>query len=272
MIGPIWNAAAHARRFWDAFRKTSLLQWLDPCHPLLRLLQTEAPGTYFHSLIVGSLAEAAALRIGADARLVRVGALYHDVGKLRRPALFGENGLSGAYEDLDPVTNTQWIIQHVADGVAMAQAYGLPQPVQDLIAQHHGTSLVGHFYQKAVAMGQATSEGLFRYPGPRPQTAEAGVLMLADIVEAGVRAWQPRGRAEVAATVARLVEARWAEGELVESGLGRSDLRPICAAFEETLHGVYHARTPHPIAPLPRPTATPPRAARRTVGALSQPS
>jgi hypothetical protein len=247
MLGSIWNTATHARRLWDALRGTSLVWLLDPCHPLLRILRAKAPGTYHHSLIVGSLSEAAALRIGADARLVRVGALYHDIGKTKRPALFGENGFPDLLDNLDPITSARHIIRHVADGLTMAKAHGLPEIVQDLIAQHHGTSLVGFFHQKAMAAGHTVSEALFRYPGPRPQTPEAGILMLADVVEAAVRASQPADHREMAAIVARLTEERWASGELEESGLDWSDLRKIRAAFQKSLQGVYHSRMPYPV-------------------------
>ncbi len=247
MLGSIWNTAAHARRLWDALRGTSLVWLLDPCHPLLRILRTKAPGTYHHSLIVGSLSEAAALRVGADARLVRVGALYHDIGKTKRPALFVENGFPDSLDNLDPITSARYIIRHVADGLAMAKAHGLPEVVQDLIAQHHGTSLVGFFHQKAMAAGRPVPEALFRYPGPRPQTPEAGILMLADVVEAAVRASQPANHREMAAMVTHLTEERWASGELEESGLDWVDLRKIRAAFQKSLQGVYHTRMPYPV-------------------------
>lgn len=247
MLGPIWNTASQARRFWDAFRRTSLVWLLDPCHPLLRILRAKAPGTYHHSLVVGTLSETAALRIGADARLVRVGALYHDIGKTQHPALFEENGLPSPHDDLDPVTSARRIIRHVADGVAIARAHELPSGVRNLIAQHHGTSLMSFFYRSATAAGHSLPDGLFRYPGPRPQTPEAGILMLADVVEAGVRASQPVSLGEMAAVVTRLTGQRWAEGELAQSGLSRTDLRAIEAAFQESLQGIYHVRIPYPV-------------------------
>lgn len=247
MLGSIWNAASQGHRLWNALRRTSLIWLLDPCHPLLHALRTKAPGTYHHSLIVGSLSESAALRIGADARLVRVGALYHDIGKTKRPALFGENGHPNPHDSLDPITSAQSVIDHVADGLAIAQAHGLPDVVQNLIAQHHGTSLVSFFHQKATAVGQPVSDMLFRYPGPRPQTPEAGILMLADVIEAAVRASGPTDHREMAAMVTRLTEARWAEGELAESGLHQTDLWDIRAAFQRVLQGVYHTRTAYPV-------------------------
>ncbi|MFQ5857955.1 MAG: HDIG domain-containing metalloprotein [Anaerolineae bacterium] len=220
---------------------------LDPCHPLLRILLTKTPGTYHHSLVVGSLCEAAALRIGADARLVRVGALYHDIGKTRQPALFGENGLPSPHDHLDPLTSARYIIRHVADGVAMSQTHALPRVVQDLIAQHHGTSFVRYFWQKAMAAGESVSDALFRYPGPRPQTPAAGIVMLADIVEAALCASRPARHREIAAIVTRLIEERWAEGELSESGLVWADLREIRIAFQEVFQGVYQTRTVYPL-------------------------
>ncbi|MFQ5594586.1 MAG: HDIG domain-containing metalloprotein [Anaerolineae bacterium] len=254
MLGPIWNTASQAQKLWGVFRKSSLVWLLDPCHPLLRILRAKAPGTYHHSLVVGSLSESAALQIGADARLTRVGALYHDIGKSNRPALFGENGFSSLHDTLDPVASAQSIIRHVADGLAIARAHGLPASVQSLIAQHHGTSLVGFFYQKATAAGQSVPDSMFRYPGPRPQSPEAGILMLADIVEAAVRASQPANRGGIAGVVSRLFEERWADGQLGDSGLSLADLNLIQAAFLESLQGVYHTRVAYPVQSDPAPS------------------
>ncbi|MFQ5855435.1 MAG: HDIG domain-containing metalloprotein [Anaerolineae bacterium] len=273
MLGSIWNTASQAYRLWDALRRTSLVWLLDPCHPLLRILRAKTLGTYHHSLAVGSLSEAATLRIGADARLVRVGALYHDIGKTRRPAFFGENGLPTPHDRLDPTTSARYIIDHVADGVAMAQAHGLPHVVQDLIAQHHGTSRVSFFYHKAMAAGQSVSDTLFRYPGPRPRTPEAGILMLADIVEAAVRASHPAGGGALAAMIRWLTDKPWAEGQLAESGLGRTDLHEIRATFLESLESIYHTRIAYPV-PVDRPSLAQHRrmwvAGRQAVASVSE--
>ena len=242
MLSSIGQIISLAFRIWGPLQLSPLVWLLDPYHPLLRILRTRTPGTYHHSLVVGSLAEAAALRIGADARLARIGALYHDIGKIRHPQFFGENGLPSPHRDLDPLDSAQYIIRHVTDGLALAKRYRLPQPVRDLIEQHHGTSLVAYFYHKAVAEGKAVSQDQFRYPGPRPQTAEAGILMLADVVEAAVRAAQPIGAGQMMAIASQVIEMRWAEGELAESGLRESDLREIRAAFQEMLQGAYHMR------------------------------
>ncbi len=246
MLRLILKLGSQTNGLWNSIRSRFLIWQLDPYHPLLRTLSSRAPGTYHHSLVVGSLAEAAALRIGADARLVRVGALYHDIGKARWPALFGENGLPSPHNHLAPLTSARYIIRHVADGVSMAQAHRLPAAVQDLIAQHHGTTSVRYFLDKAVAAGQLVSDTLFRYPGPRPQTPEAGILMLADCVEAAVRASQPADQGRIVALVTHLTEMRWAEGELADSGLTRTDLLEIQVAFRELLRSVYHTRPAYP--------------------------
>lgn len=253
MLGPIWHTASQARKLWAVFRKTSLIWLLDPYHPLLRILRTTAAGTYHHSLVVGSLCESAALRVGADARLTRVGALYHDIGKVRQPAFFGENSLASPLDSQDPVTSARCIIRHVADGIAIAQAHELPKIVQDLISQHHGTSLVSFFHRKAIAAGRSIPDTAFRYPGPRPQSAEAGILMLADVVEVAVRASQPANHGAIAAVVAQLTEERWAEGQLAESRLSLADLHLIQAAFLESLQGVYHTRKAYPALGEPMP-------------------
>ncbi len=242
MLSSIGQIISLAFKIWDPLQLSSLVWLLDPYHPLLRILRARTPGTYHHSLVVGSLAEAAALRIGADARLARIGALYHDIGKTRAPEFFGENGLPSPHPDLDPLDSARMIIRHVADGLTLARRYHLPPAVRDLIEQHHGTSLVGYFYHKAVTSGQIVSQNSFRYPGPRPQTVEAGILMLADVVEAAVRSAQPLGPGQMAAITAQLIEARWVEGELSESGLQKTDLREIRLAFQGMLQGAYHMR------------------------------
>lgn len=255
MLGSTGYTAAQTNTRCRRTPADSLVRYLDPCHPLLRKLREETPGSYHHSLVVGSLAEAAAFRVGADPRLARVGALYHDVGKTKWPALFGENGLPSPHGGLDPIISAQYIIDHVTEGEVLAEAYGLPESIKDLIAQHHGTSLVGYFYHKAVMDGQPVSDAAFRYPGPRPQTPEAGILLLADCVEAAVRSSKPAGQKEIAIHVARLTEQRWTEGELAESGLVRADLGEIRTAFCKSLQGVYHTRVTFP-APAFQPRMT----------------
>ncbi|MFN3374387.1 MAG: HDIG domain-containing metalloprotein, partial [Chloroflexus sp.] len=173
-----------------------LMELAHPSRPLLRKLIREAPGTYYHSVAVGNLAEAAAEAIGADALLLRVAAYYHDIGKTIRPAFFTDNqmGRENVHDDLDPYISAQIIIDHVREGIKMARAAGLPEQIVDFIATHHGTGLVRHFYQQALQRYDNIDERDFRYPGPRPSTREQAILMLADSVEATVRSKAQHGK------------------------------------------------------------------------------
>jgi hypothetical protein len=222
-----------------------------PTHPLLRQLLLKAPGTYHHTIVVSNLAERGAAAIGADALLARVGAYYHDIGKIVRPYFFTENMAEGAspHEKLDPLTSAQIIINHVIDGVNLAQKYGLPQRIQDFIREHHGRSLVYYFYARAVA-DAAGKEPIdpeqFRYPGPRPTSKETAILLLADTCEAAVRAMRPANREGVATLVNRLIDERIADGEINDSHLTLNDLEAIKQVFTQVLQGVHHPRVSYP--------------------------
>jgi len=227
-----------------------LLELSNPGHPLLRRLLLEAPGTYHHSILVGNLAETAAQAVDADALLVRVGALYHDVGKLKRPYFFVENQFAQAnpHDKISPALSTLVITSHAKDGVELAKQYKLPKSVVDLIQQHHGTGLVSFFYQRASENGrdQSVDEKDFRYPGPRPQTREAAIVMLADSVEAAVRAQSDVSPWQVQSTVRKVVRGKLADGQLDECDLTLKDLHAIENAFLDVLSGVYHERVEYP--------------------------
>jgi putative nucleotidyltransferase with HDIG domain len=212
---------------------------------------------------VGNLAEAAAEAISADALLLRVAAYYHDIGKTIRPYFFTDNqmGRENVHNDLDPQTSAQIIVDHVREGVKMAHAAGLPQQIIDFIATHHGTGLIRHFYQQALQLQDSVDQRDFRYPGPRPQTREQGILMLADSVEATVRSKAQNGKllavgAHVDAPangagagaqtlddlVQSIINARVREGELDESPLTMRELSLIKQAFVISLQSIYHPR------------------------------
>ncbi len=230
----------------------SLLELANPNLPLLKRLLIEAPGTYHHSIIVGNLAEAAADAIGADSLLVRVGSYYHDVGKLRRPYFFIENQIPGdnPHEKLSPNLSTLIIISHVRDGVEIAKSYGVPSSIIDLIEQHHGTDLIRYFYQQASNAVQEEKETIaeadFSYPGPKPQTKEAAVVMLADSVEAATRAMRKPSSARLEAVVDQIFQERLESGQLDETNLTLGDLDKIKAAFLKVLGGIYHHRIKYP--------------------------
>lgn len=231
-----------------------LLELAHPSQPLFRRLLLEAPGTYHHSVVISSLAERAAEAIGADALLVRVGAYYHDIGKVVRPYLFIENQINGSniHDTLDPTTSAKAVMSHVSDGLDLARKHRLPRRVQDMIPQHHGTKLVGFFYARAREMGGEVNEADFRYPGPKPQSKEAGILMLADGVEATVRSSRDHSP-EVIERIARdSIAAYVADGQLNECDLTLRDLETVRRAFVGVLLGVYHPRIAYPAAGVPQ--------------------
>lgn len=233
---------------------TTSLQLLElgrPTQPLLRELLVKAPGTYHHSLMVGNLAEQAAQAVGANALLARVGAYYHDIGKMLRPYFFAENQTDGVnpHERLDPETSAQIITSHVKDGIQLAKKYGLPQEIRDFIPQHHGTALSSYFYHEAREQGESPEnipEERFRYPGPRPRSREAAILMLADEAEAISRANRPGSVEEIEQVVDSLIRSRMADGQLDESDLTLRDLQKIRETFVSILQGIYHPRIKYP--------------------------
>jgi putative nucleotidyltransferase with HDIG domain len=228
-----------------------LLELARPTQPLLRQLLLRAPGTYHHSLMVSNLAEQAAERIGADALLTRIGAYYHDVGKSVRPYFFVENQMDGinVQDKLDPRTSAQIIISHVKDGLDLARKHRLPRDVCAFIPEHQGTGLIKYFYHQAVEQAEDPSqvdEASFRYPGPKPQSKETAIVMLADSCEAAVRANHPDSAEELDKIVRRIINEKVSGGELDECDLTTRDLDQIRSAFVEMLHGVFHPRIKYP--------------------------
>ncbi len=239
--------------FENLFRMTSpvrLLELSNPTQPLLRKLLVEAPGTYHHSIIVGNLAEAAAEAVGADSLLVRVGSYYHDVGKMKRPYFFVENQLmqDNPHDKIAPTLSTLVITSHVKDGVEMGLRHRLPEAIIDMIREHHGTSLVPYFYHKATdgAREESVDEKDFRYPGPKPQTKEAAIVMLADSVEAAVRSLAKPTPGRIEGLVRKIIKERLADGQFDECNLTLKDLDGVARAFVRVLTGVFHARLEYP--------------------------
>jgi len=222
-------------------------------HPLLRQLMTEAPGTYHHSLMTASLAEAAAQRIGADAALARVGAYFHDVGKLRRPLYFGENQRPGEniHDTLPAAESVIAIIAHQKDSGLLLSKHRLPSAVIQIALEHHGTTLVSYFYHKAVeeAKGgtKAVNEKHFRYPGPKPSTRESAIVMLADSCEAAVRSLPPdTPREQVEEMIRRVVAGKLDDGQLARTQLTLFELNEIQKSFLKTIGGIRHERVEYP--------------------------
>jgi putative nucleotidyltransferase with HDIG domain len=234
---------------FDITTSLQLMELARPTHPLLRQLLLKAPGTYHHSILVSNMAEEAAGRIGADALLARVGAYYHDIGKTVRPYFFVDNQVEGAnvHERLDPRTSAQIIISHVTDGLDLAKKYRLPSKVRDFIAQHHGTSLATYFYRQALESdGDKVNEEDFRYPGPKPQTKETAIIMLADNCEAAVRGERPESLEGVEELIRKIIGSKMLDGQLDECDLTLHDLDEVRGAFISILQGVFHPRIKYP--------------------------
>jgi len=228
-----------------------LLELANPSQPLLRRLLVETPGTYHHSLMVGNLAERAAEAIGADPLVTRVAAYYHDIGKLANPLAFIENQAGGEniHDQLEPEVSAGILKQHVVDGIDLAYKARLPKALIAYIPQHHGTAIMSYFHaraKEAAGPGASVDEHRFRHSGPKPQSREAALIMLADGVEASVRSLDARDEPSIRAMVARIIEERTADGQFDECDLTMRDLERIREAFVEQLLGMYHTRIAYP--------------------------
>jgi len=237
----------------SAFSITSMIKLLELSNPnneLLKKLLMEAPGTYHHSLMVGNLAEAAAEPIGANPLLVRVGAYYHDIGKIKRTDYFVENqrGFDNPHEKIAPALSALIITSHVREGVELAREAHLPQDIIDFIEQHHGTSLAKYFYSRALEEDREgnLSEDSFRYEGPKPQSKEVALVMLADSVEAGVRSLQDPTPDKIRNMVRRIIQDKLNDGQLESCDLTFKDLDVIANSFCTSLEGLYHKRIEYP--------------------------
>lgn len=229
-----------------------LLELADLNQPVLRNLLIAAPGTYHHSILVGILAEAAAEAIQANPLLARVSAYYHDIGKIKKPLYFVENQKSGdnRHDRLLPSMSSLIIISHVKDGIEIARQYRLGRPLQDIISQHHGTSCINYFYQKAKELqdddGQQVTDRDFRYPGPKPQTKEAGIVMLADAVQATSKTLSDPAPSRIQGMVQRIINNIFVDGQLDECELTLNDLHLIGESFNRILNGIFHSRIEYP--------------------------
>lgn len=235
-----------------------LLDLTNPNHPLMRRLLLEAPGTYHHSIIIANLAEASAEAIGANPLLARVGAYFHDIGKLKRPLYFKENqiGASNIHDTTDPKVSAAIIISHVREGLALARQHRLPAEIQQIIAEHHGNSLVSYFYNKALAEAgdKPVEEEAFRYDGTSPRSAEGALIMVCDTVEAAIRTLSNPTREEIATSIEGLIRQKMDSGLLDDSPLTLRDLQTIRDTCASVIYGVFHERIEYP----PPPDRLPP--------------
>jgi putative nucleotidyltransferase with HDIG domain len=229
-----------------------LLELANPSSRLLRRLLLETPGTYHHSVMVGNLAERAAETIGADPLLARVAAYYHDIGKMKNPLAFIENqaGERNIHDELSAEVSARIIGSHIRDGIDLGYEHGLPVQIIGFIPQHHGTSVMSYFYGKAMqevgGNDELVPKDLYRYPGPKPQSREAAILMLSDGVEASVRSLDDKDEASIRAMVDRIVDARVEDGQLDDAELTLKNISQIKDAFVQQLLGMYHSRIKYP--------------------------
>ena len=246
----------------------TLLDYSDANQALLKRLAMEAPGTFSHTLLVGSIAEAAAESIGRNGLLCRVGAYYHDIGKINKPGYFVENemGSMSRHKELSPAMSQLIIVGHVKDGIEMAKEYGLPAVLRQFIETHHGTTLVEYFYNEAKKLktkshalsaaegskqktAEAPSESEFRYAGPKPRTKEAAIVMLADTVEGAIRSLTEVTPTRIEAVVHNMAMKRLQDGQFDECDLTLRELSHIEASISKTLAAHYHGRIAYPKSP-----------------------
>lgn len=239
---PLWENA------FSVLTPLKLLELSNPNQPLLRQLLLEAPGTYHHSLMVGNLSESAAEVIGADPLLTRVGSLYHDIGKIKKPYYFKENqfGMENPHDKLNPIHSTQIIKNHTIDGIEMAKHKKLPKEIIDIIEQHHGDTLVAYFYHKAKEEGRDVKIEDFRYSGKRPQSKEAALVMLADSTEAAVRSLKDPTKKSIEDMASKVVKGKSNDGQLDQCDITNKDITNIIDTFTNILVGIYHDRIEYP--------------------------
>lgn len=239
---PLWE------NVFSVLTPLKLLELSNPNQPLLRQLLIEAPGTYHHSLMVGNLSEAAAEVIGADPLLTRVGSLYHDIGKTKKPYYFKENqfGMENPHDKLNPIHSTHIIKNHTLDGIQMAKHKKLPKEIIDIIEEHHGDTLVAYFYYKAKEEDRDVKLEDFRYSGRRPQTKEAALVMLADSTEAAVRSLKNPTKESIDEMVTKVVKGKLNDGQLDECNITNKDITNIIDIFTSILIGIYHDRIEYP--------------------------
>ena len=241
---PLWESV------FSVVTPLKLLELSNPNQPLLKKLLIEAPGTYQHSIIVGNLSESAADAIGANSLLVRAGAFYHDIGKTKRPYFFKENQLTpdNPHDKLNPTLSANIITDHVRDGIELAKKHKLPSEIRDFIAQHHGDTLVAYFYHKAKTgeNGENIEEKDFRYDGPKPQSRETAIVMMADSVEAAVRSLSSPSKESVEELIEKIIQGKLKDGQLDECNITFRELTQIKEVFLKGILSIFHERIEYP--------------------------
>jgi len=235
-------------RKWNRATKQTLLELLDFNHPLLKKLATEAIGTYHHSLIVGNLTERAAEAIGANPLLARVGSYYHDIGKVINTDIYTENNEDSAqiHNGLEPAESADMIRNHVSEGIVLAKKYRIPQPVIDIIMQHHGNSIIRYFYEKAAKAAGGADKQAYQYPGPKPQSKEAALVMIADIVESTAKSKEIASEADITKIIDDTINHLISEKQLDETPITLKDLSIIKSSFIPIFESIYRKRLDYP--------------------------
>ncbi len=225
-----------------------LLELMTPNNPLLKRLMVSAPGTYNHSIVAANLAEAAAEAVGANPVLARVGCYFHDIGKIRRPHFFVENqaDIGNIHENLSPTTSSDILNAHVTEGVELLRQYHFPTMICEIVQQHQGTTVKRYFYRQALEQGLDVREDDFRYPGPKPRSKEAAIVMIADTVEASARTLRDRSTEGIRDHVHRMIQGFTRDGQLDECDLSFRDLLLIEEAMSNMVVSIYHARIEYP--------------------------
>jgi len=234
-----------------------LMELMTPNNPLLKRLMMSAPGTYNHSIVAANLAEAAAEAVGANPVLARVGCYFHDIGKIRRPHFFVENqaDIGNIHENLSPTTSSDILNAHVTEGVELLKQYHFPTAIREIVQQHQGTTVKRFFYRQALEQGLDVREDDFRYPGPRPRSKEAAIVMIADTVEASARTLKDRSTEGIRDHVHRMIQGFTRDGQLDECDLSFRDLRLVEEAMANMVVSIYHARIEYPAAVAETPIA-----------------
>jgi hypothetical protein len=247
-IAGIIMVVPYYERKWNRATKQTLLELLDFNHPLLKKLATEAVGTYHHSLIVGNLTERAAEAIGANPLLARVGSYYHDIGKVIHTDIYTENNSESSvlHDNMIPTASANMIRDHVSEGIILAKKYKIPQPVIDIIMQHHGDSVIRYFYEKEAKEKGTADRTAFQYPGPKPQSKEAALVMIADIVESTAKAKSIESEADIAKIIDDTINHLIKEKQFDESPITLKDLSVIKSLFIPVFGSIYRKRLDYP--------------------------
>ena len=238
--------------YFDITTSFKLMELSNPNQPLLKKMILEAPGTYHHSIVVGNLSETAVEEIGGNALLARVGAIYHDIGKIKRPYFFTENqeAYKNIHDDMEPSLSALVIASHVKEGMELAKKSKLPKDIVDIIAQHHGTNLITYFFHRALTENGSTNDAVaeenYRYSGPKPQTKEAGIILLADSLEAATRSLTNPTPTRIKTLVKEIIQKNLESGQLEECDLTLKDLDKIGDSFSRILTGMFHSRVEYP--------------------------